>query len=59
MDGYFLRGIKDDNILVFRSMDPEELLLIIQRLSASRDKKLRALAQKLEIDWNSRNYNKG
>jgi hypothetical protein len=59
IDGYFLRGIKDDNILVFRSMDPEELLIIIQRLSASRDKKLRALAQQLEIDWNSRNYNKG
>jgi hypothetical protein len=56
--GYFLRGINEDNILVFRSEDPEELLRIIQRLCASRDKKMRALARQLEIDWNSRNYNK-
>jgi len=58
VNGYFLRGINEDNILVFRSEDPEELLRIIQRLCASRDKQIRALAQKLEIDWNSRNYNK-
>ncbi|QNN99167.1 hypothetical protein SEA_FAUST_64 [Streptomyces phage Faust] len=56
--GYFLRGINEDNILVFRSEDPEELLRIIRRLCASRDKQIRALAQQLEIDWNSRNYNK-
>lgn len=57
--GYFLRGINDDNILVFRSDSPEELLLIIRRLSASRDKQIRALAKKLEIDWYSReNKNK-
>jgi hypothetical protein len=59
INGYFLRGIRQDNILVFRSEDPEELLVIIKRLGASRDKKLRALAKKLEIDWNSRNTNKG
>jgi hypothetical protein len=56
--GYFLRGINDDNILVFRSEDSEELLRIIQRLCASRDKKIRALAKQLEIDWFSRNNNK-
>jgi hypothetical protein len=49
--GYFLRGINEDNILVFRSDDPEELLRIIQRLCASRDKKIRALAKQLEINW--------
>ena len=58
MNGYFLRGINEDNILVFRSEDPEELLRIIMRLGASRDKQIRALAKQLEIDWNSRNYNK-
>jgi hypothetical protein len=58
VNGYFLRGINEDNILVFRSDDSEDLLRIIQRLCASRDKQIRALAQQLEIDWNSRNYNK-
>jgi len=53
--GYFLRGISDDNILVFRSDDSEELLRIIKRLCASRDKQIRALAKQLEIDWYSRN----
>lgn len=52
--GYFLRGINEDNILVFRSDDSEELLLIINRLCASRDKRIRALAKQLEIDWYSR-----
>jgi hypothetical protein len=56
--GYFLRGITEDNILVFRSDDPEELLRIIQRLCASRDKQIRALAKQLELDWYSRNNNK-
>lgn len=51
MIGYFLRGVKEDNILVFRSDDPEELLLIIQRLKASRSKQMKALANKLELDW--------
>lgn len=51
--GYFLRGINEDHILVFRSEDPEELLRIIQRLCASRDKGIRALAKQLEIDWYS------
>jgi len=56
--GYFLRGISEDNILVFRSDDPEELLRIIKRLCASRDKQIRALAKQLELDWYSRNNNK-
>jgi hypothetical protein len=59
VNGYFLRGINEDNILVFRSGDPEELLRIIQRLGASRDKQMRALAKQLEIDWFSRNNEKG
>lgn len=54
VNGYFLRGVSDDNILVFRSDDSEELLRIIQRLGASRDKQMRALAKQLEIDWFSR-----
>jgi hypothetical protein len=51
INGYFLRGVNDDNILVFRSDDPEELLRIIQRLCASRDKQMKALAQQLELNW--------
>jgi hypothetical protein len=54
--GYFLRGVKEDHILVFRSDDAEELLRVIQRLGASRDKQMRALAQQLEIDWNASQY---
>jgi HEPN domain-containing protein len=54
--GYFLRGVKDDHILVFRSDDPEELLQVIQRLGASRNKQMRALAQQLEINWNESQY---
>jgi hypothetical protein len=51
VNGYFLRGVNEDNILVFRSDDPEELLRIIQRLCASRDKQMKALAQQLELNW--------
>lgn len=54
LNGYFLRGINDDNILVFRSDDAEELLRIILRLGASRDKQMRALAKNLELEWNRR-----
>ena len=51
VNGYFLRGVNEDNILVFRSDDAEELLRIIQRLCASRDKQMKALAQQLELNW--------
>jgi uncharacterized protein YaaQ len=51
VNGYFLRGVNEDHILVFRSDDPEELLRIIQRLCASRDKQMKALAQQLELNW--------
>jgi len=51
VNGYFLRGVNEDHILVFRSDDPEELLRIIRRLSASRDKQMKALAQQLELNW--------
>jgi HEPN domain-containing protein len=54
--GYFLKGVAEDHILVFRSSDPEELLQVIQRLGASRNKQMRALAQQLEINWNESQY---
>lgn len=54
MTGYFLRGVNNDNILVFRSDDPEELLSVIKRLCASRDKQIRALGETLELDWYAR-----
>lgn len=49
--GYFLRGVKEDNILVFRSDDMEELLQVIRRVGASRSKQMKALADKLEADF--------
>lgn len=51
MIGYFMRGVKDDNILVFRSEDAEEILQVIRRLGASRNKQMKAIANKLELDW--------
>ena len=56
MIGYFLRGVKDDHILVFRSDDPEELLQIIERLKASRNKHMKAIANQLELDWFASQY---
>jgi len=57
MKAYFLNGINGDHILVFRSEDSEEILRIINRLGASRDKQMKALAEKLELNWYERQYN--
>jgi hypothetical protein len=51
MNGYFLTGMDAEQILVFRSHDHEEIFRIITRLCASRDKEIRALAEKLHIEW--------
>lgn len=51
LNGYFLRGIEDDYILVLRSDDSEELLRVISRLRASRDKQIKTLATELELRW--------
>jgi hypothetical protein len=56
---YFLNGVDDDSILVFRSEDSEALFRIISRLAASRDKEIRGLAQQLELEWFKRTYQKG
>jgi hypothetical protein len=58
LGAYFLSGVADDHILVFRSDDAEDLLRIITRLAASRDKEIRSLAQQLELQWFERQYNK-
>jgi hypothetical protein len=55
---YFLNGVEDDSILVFRSDDADTLFRIISRLAASRDKEIRGLAKNLEIEWFKRTYNK-
>lgn len=52
LSGYHLRGIEEDYILVFRSDDSEDILRIITRLCASRDKEIRALGKNLELEWN-------
>lgn len=56
LGGYFLRGIQDDHILVFRTDDPEDILRLITRLKASRDKEIKALAEILEMQWFEREY---
>jgi hypothetical protein len=55
-DAYFLRGINDEHLLVFRGNSSEDLLFIIRRLAACRDKQIKAMAQKLEEEWNQREY---
>jgi hypothetical protein len=59
LGAYFLRGVTDDNILVFRTPDDETLLRIIQRLAASRDKEIRGVAKKLELEWFRRQQEQG
>ncbi|QMP84214.1 hypothetical protein HUN41_00085 [Streptomyces phage Coruscant] len=55
-DAYFLRGINDEHLLVFRGNSSEDLLFIIRRLAACRDKQIKAMAKKLEEEWNQREY---
>lgn len=55
-EAYFLRGVEDEHLLVFRGDDAEEILFIIARLAACRDKKIKAMARKLEEEWNQINY---
>lgn len=58
IDAYTLRGISGEDVLVFRSDDPELLLGIIQRLMRTRNKELKALALKLEQQWFEREAGK-
>jgi hypothetical protein len=41
---------------VFRGNSSEDLLFIIRRLAACRDKQIKAMAKKLEEEWNQREY---
>ncbi len=54
MDGYFLRGVTDEYLLVFRGADEEQMLRIICKLQTTRDKELKKLAQQLELEWYER-----
>jgi hypothetical protein len=51
MNGYFLEGINGEHLLVFRSHDEESVLRIIKKLRTSRDKEIKALADRLELEW--------
>ena len=51
LGAYFLNGVSGDTILVFKDSDDETLLRIITKLKASRDKEIRAVADKLELEW--------
>jgi hypothetical protein len=55
-EAYFLRGIEDEHLLVFRGDSSEDILFIIKRLAACRDKKIKAMAIKLEEEWNREKY---
>ena len=59
IDAYTLRGISGEDVLVFRSDDPEVLLGIIQRLMRTRNKELKAIATQLEMEWFKREAGKG
>ncbi len=51
LDGYFLKGVSGETVLVFRSDDPEALLLIIQKLCKTRHKEIKGVATTLETEW--------
>ncbi|UVK61334.1 hypothetical protein SEA_ANGELA_79 [Streptomyces phage Angela] len=55
-EAYFLRGVEDEHLLVFRGNSSEEILFIIKRLAACRDKEIKAMARKLEEEWNQIEY---
>lgn len=54
MNGYFLEGIENESVLVIRTDNSEDILKVINKLSTSRDKEIRALAGKLEKDFYDR-----
>lgn len=59
IDAYMLQGISGEDLLVFRSDDPEALLGIIQRLGRTRNKELKQIALRLEEEWFRREAGKG
>jgi hypothetical protein len=59
LGAYFLRGVSGETILVFRTLNDETLLRIIQRLAASRDKEIRGVANQLELEWFRRQQEQG
>lgn len=50
MNGYVIRGIDDELLLVIRSMDEELIHQIIKKISSMREKEIKALAEDLEMD---------
>ena len=56
LEGYFLSGLEGKHILVFRTDEEKDLLLLIYKLKTSPAKRLKGLAQRLELDWYKRKY---
>lgn len=56
LEGYFLSGLEGKHILVFRTDEEDDLLLLIDKLKTSRAKRVKGLAQRLELDWYKRKY---
>ena len=48
VNGYVIRGVDGELLLVVRSRDEDLIYTIIERIKKSRDKKVRELAEHLE-----------
>lgn len=51
-----MRGLTGEFLLVLRSFNEDEIVSVIKRLQASRDKTLKELAAKLEQDVNEGHF---
>jgi hypothetical protein len=52
MEGYVLKGIEDEYLLVIKSSEYEEILYLIDRIAASRLKRYKEFAIELEKSLN-------
>lgn len=57
MNGYLLRGVNDELLLVFRSYSQEDILAIIRKVGQLRDKEIKSLAEDLEGELYDRGAN--
>lgn len=57
MNGYLLRGVNDELLLVFRSYSQEDILAIIRKVGQLRDKEIKSLAEDLEGELYDRSAN--
>lgn len=51
MNGYFLRGVDEEILLVFRSYDSHDIISVIRKIKTLRDKRIKELASALEEEF--------